>query len=92
MPNETARLRKVFANPDKRFRFTRHSFKEMADDEIFEADIRHVLAGGYVTWIETKLDELWHVEGKDVDGRSIRVIIAVNEADFVIKIVTAMLL
>jgi len=92
MPNETARLRKVFANPSKRFRFTRHSFEEMANDDIFEADIRHVLGGGYVTWIETKTDELWHVEGKDIDGRSIRVIVAVDEAALVIKVVTVMLL
>jgi len=90
MPNETARLRNVMANPSRKFCFTSHSRDEMRADGIIEADIRRVLEQGQVTWMEVKKDQLWHVEGKDVDGRSIRAIVVVNETLYEIKIVTVM--
>ena len=65
---ETTILRRV-VKQRYRFRLGRHGPKEMAADGILEADARRVLRMGSVTWIETKKDELWHVEGKDVDGR-----------------------
>lgn len=92
MPNESARLRRLFSNPAKRIRFTAHALASMRDDGFIEADIRYVLANGAVTWTETKKDLLWHVEGFDVDGRSIRVVIAANEIEMTIKIVTTMAL
>ncbi len=90
MPNESAKLRRLMNNPAKRIRFTAHTLVEMKNDGFIEADIRHVLAQGWVTWIETKRDLLWHVEGFDVDGRSIRVVVAINEIEMTIKIVTTM--
>lgn len=92
LPNETARLRKLISDPHCNIRFTRHAREEMAKDEILAEDINRVLASGSVTWVETKQDVLWHVEGRDLDGRSIRVVLAPDENDAAIKIVTAMLL
>jgi hypothetical protein len=61
---------------------------------------RHPCAGcgpcpevyGGVTWVETKKDVLWHVEGKDIDGRSIQLVIAADEAEPSVKLVNAMIL
>src|SRR5690242_1750748 len=59
-------------------------------DDIIEADMEWVLTRGTVVWVETKKEELWHVEGKDVDERSIRLVVAAYEQDCAIKIVTVM--
>ena len=91
-PQETARLRAVMENPHRRLRFTRHAREEMANDEIIEADVSRVLRLGQVCWLEFKADELWHVEGKDVDERSIRLVVAVHDDEVVVKIITAMTL
>ena len=91
-PQETARLRAVMENPHCRLRFTRHSREEMANDDIIEADVSRVLTLGHVRWLEFKADELWHVEGKDVDERSIRLVVAVYDDEVVVKIITAMTL
>ena len=90
MPNETARLRRLMKNSAKRLRFTAHAVVEMKNDSFIEADIRYALNVGTVTWVETKRDLLWHVEGSNVDGQSIRVVIAANEIEMTIKIVTVM--
>jgi hypothetical protein len=90
MPNETARLRRVLDNPNLKWRFTFHALEEMAADDIITADIEKVLRGGVVSWVEQKRDLLWHVEGADVDGRTLRVVIAVEEAMLSVKVITAM--
>lgn len=64
----------------------------MANDDIIEADVSRVLTLGHVRWLEFKVDELWHVEGKDVDERSIRLVVAVYDDEVVVKIITAMTL
>jgi Domain of unknown function (DUF4258) len=87
---ETAMLRQVIGNPNVRFRFTRHARDEMAADQIIEADVRYVLGRYGVSWVEWKKDEIWHVEGLDVDGRSIRVVITVIVDIVVVKIITVM--
>ena len=89
---QSALLRRVWSDPSRRVRFTRHASEEMAKDNIIEADVRHVLARNGVCWIEWKQDEIWHVEGDDIDGRSIRVVLALHEVDSLIKIVTVMAL
>ena len=89
---ETSALHHVMMDPEKRIRFTKHSLEEMKDDKIIEAHVRAVLSDGKVTWIETKRDQLWHVEGRDVDERSIRLVVVVDEAEKRIKVVTAMVL
>jgi ABC-type molybdate transport system ATPase subunit len=92
MPKESAVLSKVMSEGVVRFRYTMHCRKEMAKNNIIEADVRHILKRYGVSWVEWKQDELWHVQGKDVDGRSIRLIIVVNATDVVVKLVTAMAL
>jgi hypothetical protein len=92
MYNETARLRRLLSNPDRQFIFTGHAREEMRNDDIIADDVILVLERGSVTWLETKKDVLWHVEGYDIDGRSIRLVIAAYEADVTVKIVTVMLI
>jgi hypothetical protein len=65
-----------------------HALEEMAADEIIQADVHHVLINGQVTLVEQKRDELWRVEGRNVDGRRITVIAAVYEQEIRIKVVT----
>jgi hypothetical protein len=92
LPQETALLRTVLKSVDKVFRFSVHSIEEMKVDRISDADIRRVLQFGSVTWVERKRDLLWHVEGRDVDDRAIRVVVAVYQERLIIKIITAMVL
>lgn len=87
---ETAAFRRLWSAPGRQIRFTTHARKEMRNDQIVEADVRFVLARNGVCWMEQKTNELWHVEGNDVDGRSIRVVLAAFEAELVILIVTVM--
>ena len=87
---ESATLRRIWSSPGSQLRITKHARKEMVNDAIIEADLRHVLSRNGVCWVEWKTDELWHVEGTDVDGRSIRIVLTVYETETVIKIVTAM--
>jgi len=89
---ETSVLREVMSSPGRRIRYTRHALEEMGNDNIIDADIITVLEKGKVTWIETKKDVLWHVEGKDCDSRRVRVVISVNNDVVIVKIITAMLL
>lgn len=64
----------------------------MAKDAIIEADVRHVLERYGVCWVEWRRDEIWHVEGNDIDGRSIRVVVTVDCARAIVKVITAMTL
>jgi len=89
---ETATLRRVWKDPEKRFRISNHARIEMANDGILDADVRHVIPRYEVMWVEWKQDELWHVVGRDLDGRSIRLVLAVYPAVITVKLVTAMVL
>lgn len=91
MPNETARLRKLVSY-EFTIRYTNHARDEMRADDIIHADVQVVLSLGRVTWVERKQEPLWHVEGRDVDGRSIRLVVAAYEHVATIKVVTAMTL
>ncbi len=62
----------------------------MENDDIRADDIDLILSQGRVTWFEVKRDELLHVEGVDVDGRRIRLVVAVYDDELVIKLITAM--
>jgi len=87
---EASRLRAVMSNPHHRIRITNHARKEMENDDIRADDIDLILSQGRVTWFEVKRDELLHVEGVDVDGRRIRLVVAVYDDELVIKLITAM--
>ncbi len=43
---------------------------------------------GRVVLQEQKQDRLWRVEGKDVDGNRIQVVVAVDEANIRVKVIT----
>jgi hypothetical protein len=61
----------------------------MLEREINQPDVQSALMNGQVTLQEQKQDTLWRVVGKDIDGRTIEVVVAVYEAEIAIKVVTA---
>ena len=86
---ETQILRAVMENPNVNVFFTRHGREEMTQCQADELDVDCVLRKGEVTLVEWKKDELWRVEGKDVDGnRRLQVVIAVYEEEVEVKVVT----
>jgi hypothetical protein len=53
-------------------------------------DVRHAVMNGRVVLEEqAKRDRLWRVEGKDVDGNRIQVVVAVDETNIRVKVITA---
>jgi len=56
---------------------------------ISQPDVQSALMNGQVTLEEVKRDVLWRVEGKDIDGRRIEVVVAADEGEITIKVVTA---
>jgi hypothetical protein len=86
---ETQTLRRVANDPDCSWRFTRHALEEMAKDGWTADDVRHAVMAGQVVLEEQKQDRLWRVEGKDVDGNRIQVVVAVYEALIRVKVITA---
>ena len=86
--HETQALRHVLKRPDHEFRWSKHALGQMRDRKVTESDVRRVFRLGRVTFVEQKKDELWHVEGRDVDGRSIRIVAHLMEAQLVIKVIT----
>jgi hypothetical protein len=87
---ETQTLRRV-AKKNPRYLWSKHAPLEMADENppITESDIRHALLRGTVVLQEGKQDILWRVKGVDLDGRSIVVVLSVDEEENAIKIITA---
>ena len=92
MPRESAYLRAAMKNPNRTIRFTKHARVEMGNDNISASDATRVLTHGSVRHMEQKQEEVWHVEGQDIDGRSIRLVVVVYKDDAAVKIVTAMTL
>jgi hypothetical protein len=86
---ETQTLRRVASNPDCGWRFTTHALEEMAKDGWTADDVIHAVTNGQVVLEEQKQDRLWRVDGKDVDGNRIQVVVAVYETDIRIKVITA---
>jgi hypothetical protein len=85
---ETQQLRAVVSNQECRYIFTRHAEKKMKERKISAEDIRHALMNGHVTLSELKRDQVWRVEGTDIDGRRIRVEVAVYVDAVVVKVIT----
>ena len=86
---ETQILRNVANDPRCRWRFTIHSLEEVAADGRSADDIKHVImTNGQVILQEQKKDILWRVEGRDLDGEKIRVVVAVYEMAVMIKVIT----
>ena len=87
--SETQRiLLRVARHPDCRVIPTRHALLSLKDDNRTMLDVEHALTNGRVIWEEHKQDVLWRVEGRDLDGGKIRVVVAVYEREIIIKVVT----
>ncbi|MDP2374060.1 DUF4258 domain-containing protein [Reyranella sp.] len=88
---EQARLNAILKHKNCVIRYSRHAIDdEMPADQITHADVRHVLTKGHVTWFEIKKDEIVHVEGEDVDGRMIRIVVGLRDALITLMIITVM--
>lgn len=88
--SETHVLRKVANDPECRWHFTKHALIELAKDGRTADDVRYaVVTNGQVTLHELKRDLLWRVEGKDIDGGRIQVVVAVFATVIKIKVITA---
>ena len=86
---ETQILRRVANDPKCQWHFTKHSLVEMANDGWTANDVMHVLmTNGQVILHELKRDVLWRIEGTDIDGGRIRVVVAVYEMAIEIKVIT----
>jgi hypothetical protein len=85
---ETQILRKIARDPKCSWRFTTHALQEMAADGWTADDVQEALINGHVVLHEQKRDLLWRVEGTDIDGGRIRVVVAVYELIIRIKVIT----
>ena len=86
---ETQRLRRIARHPDRRFRWTDHALKSVADEPGRTTnDVEFALMNSQVTLVEWKRDVLWRAVGNDVDGNQITAVVAVYEEEIVIKVVT----
>jgi hypothetical protein len=61
----------------------------MAADGWTADDVQFALMNGHVVLHEQKRDLLWRVEGSDIDGGRIRVVVAVDEMSITINVITA---
>jgi Domain of unknown function (DUF4258) len=61
----------------------------MAERGITAADVQRAVKTGRVVLHELKRDLVWRVEGADVDGERIQVLLTVYEMEIRIKIITA---
>jgi hypothetical protein len=87
---ETQVLHQVANDPDCSWRFTKHSLEEMLEDGWTVDDVKHAVTNGRVVLVEQKRDELWRVEGRNIDGNRIRVVTAVYAKTVEIKVITAL--
>jgi hypothetical protein len=86
---ETRKVQRIAANPLCRLIWTKHVEARMAERNIAASAIKRVLTIGQVTLEETaKKDICWRVEGTDLDGRRIEVVVAVYEEAIKIKVIT----
>ena len=86
---ETQILRRVIRNHECRWIWTKHALEQMAKRRISAADIQHTLTNGRVILSETKQDEVWRIEGRDIDGNRLQVEAVVYEHEVKVKVVTA---
>ena len=88
--HETKILQSVASDPACRWKFTKHALKKMEKNGWSAPDIQNGVMNGQVTLQEdAKQDRLWRVRGRDLDGRRIQIVVAVDEMEVTIKVVTA---
>lgn len=86
---ETQVLRRVANDSRCHWEYTKHALEEMAADGWTAEDVQYVImTNGQIVLQEQKRDVLWRVEGRDLDGGRIRVVVAVYQAAIKIKVVT----
>lgn len=85
---ETQTLRAIADDPRCRFLWTEHALVEMAKDGRNAQDIQSALTTCHVVLHEQKRDILWRAECKDIDRNKFTVVVAVNEREITIKIIT----
>jgi hypothetical protein len=77
---ETQRLRALVLDPNCKLRWKRHAEERMKERRKTVPDIQCALGNGRVVLVETaKKDIVWRVEGRDIDGDIIVIIIAISE-------------
>jgi hypothetical protein len=86
--SETQILRRIARDPDCRFIWTRHALQSVIDDGRTTLDVEQALTNGRVILHEIKQDLLWRTVGTDVDGNKVQVVVAVDEEENTIKVVT----
>jgi|SRR5882672_7350993 len=86
---ETQTLRHVARNPGCKWRWTTHALVEIDNDGWTTDDVIHAVRNGRVVLEEQKQDRLWRVEGKDVDGNRVQVVVAVDDVGIRVKVITA---
>jgi len=55
---------------------------------VLQPDVKNAVTKGHVIFEETKTDLLWRVQGPDLDGATIRVVVAIDEPTPEVKVVT----
>jgi hypothetical protein len=87
---ETALLRRLVANPECRFRWTKHAIERMIKRGIVAEDVKCALMNGQIMFHEAlKHDLFYRVDGTDLDGHRLQVQVAIYEEIVSIKVITA---
>jgi 1,6-anhydro-N-acetylmuramate kinase len=67
----------------------RHAEKRMAERGIIAADVERVIKHGRIVFHELKEDDVYRVQGRDIDGEEMQVSVAFYETEILIKVITA---
>jgi 1,6-anhydro-N-acetylmuramate kinase len=86
---ETHALRRIANSQECRWRFLRHALERMAERKITAADVERVIKHGRIVFHELKQDDVYRVQGRDVDGLEMQVSVAFYETEILIKVITA---
>ena len=83
---ESKELREFANREDVAFRFSRHAEERMHEYDVSRLDVQSVVRRGAV--IDVQPDGRLRVQGRDLDGRDIEVVVAPEEERLIIVIVT----
>lgn len=83
---EGRKLRALASSPDVTIYFTAHAEQRMRERGVSRIDIQSILRTGTVA--EVQGDGRWLAQGRDQDGRTIRVVVVAEEREIEITIIT----
>lgn len=87
--SETQTIRELAGDKRCRWQFTVHALDRMAQRGLYQSDIENALTKGHVVLVEThQRDITWRVRGKDLDGKTIEVVVAVRTEPSGVKVIT----